>query len=139
MTSQPTSSFASLSGPPLPPAQEPAAPVGTGSAPEGQGGAAPAIGYAFPAVPLVLAGFLELAMPGFLAPLADRRVSLMGMPAGFFAIAVLTLLTASGILAARSIRQPVVLALVLVFTTLLAITVVVFAPAFVLILINLKS
>ena len=139
MTSQPTSSFASTAGPPPPPEAEPTPRAGSASAPERPRGAGRAIGYAFAVVPLALAGLLELLMPGFLAPLADRRISLMGMPAGFYAVALLVLLTGIGILAARSIRQPVVVALVLVFTTLLAITVVVFAPAFILIAINLKS
>ena len=109
-------------------------------APERRGrGVGRAIGYATALLPLALVGLLGLIAPGFLAPLGDNRVSLMGLPAGYLAIALLMLLTGIGVLAVRSIRQPVVVALVLVFTTLLSLTVLTFAPAFVLIGINLKS
>ena len=109
------------------------------SAPERRGGIGRAIGYAVAVFPLALAGLLELVAPGFLSPLADDRIRLMGMPAGFLAIALLVLLAVIGIVAVRSIRQPVVVAIVLVFTTLLALTVLTFAPAFILIAINLKT
>ena len=140
MTSQPTNSLASTAGPPPPPVAEPSSPAGRAGAPERrQVGIGRAIGYAVAVLPLAMAGLVELLSPGFLTPLADGRLSIMGYPVGLIVVALVVLLAVIGVLAVRSIRQPLVVALVLVFTTLVGITVIVFAPAFILIAINLRT
>ena len=54
-------------------------------------------------------------------------------------MALLAILTVIGILTIRFVRQPVLVGIVLVLTTALSLTVLAFAPSFILIAINLNT
>ena len=137
-----TDAFASSSGPPPPPpAPEPPTASSWGPAPTRSRGADPAriVRYAIAVSPLVFALALTLVVPGFLSPLADNRISLLGLPGGAFLLAPVLLLVTLGILAVRFVRQIVLVALVLLVTTPIAMMLVLIGPAIVLIMINLKT
>ncbi len=137
-----TVSLAASSGPPAPPpAPESPTTSSWGPAPTPREGAHPAriVGYAIAVSPLIFALVLTLIAPGFLRPLFDDRVSLIGLPAGTFLIAAVLLLVTLGILAVRFVREIVLVALVLFVTTSIGMMLVLFGPASVLIMINLKT
>ena len=89
--------------------------------------------------PLVLLVLLALLAAGFVDPLFDDRVSLVGAPAGFWFVGLVLLLAAIGIATVRVVRHPAIVAIVLVLTTSLALSLLLVAPALILIMINLKT
>ena len=96
-------------------------------------------GYAIAVTPIVLLVIMALLAPGFMAPLTDDRVSLMGRPAGDLRLGILVLLAVIGIATVRFVRHPVLVGLVLFLTTSIGLTVLILAPSAILILINLKT
>jgi hypothetical protein len=96
------------------------------------------LAYTFAAIPLGFLALMAMIAPGFLGPLGDDRASIAGFPMGYVLIAFVVVLTVIGVLTVRFVRQPVVVGVVLTLTIVLGLTVVFLAPAFVLIVINLK-
>ena len=66
-------------------------------------------------------------------------MSLVGAPAGLWFVGLVLLLAAIGVATVRAVRHPAIVAIVLVLTTSLGLSLVLVAPAFILILINLKT
>ena len=96
-------------------------------------------GYIIAALPLTMLALLAVIAPGFASPLADGRVSLLGMPAGAYLIAMVVLLAIIAIQTVRFVRQPWIVAPVLLLATWLGLSLIAFGPALVLIMINLKT
>jgi hypothetical protein len=90
-------------------------------------------------IPIGLVLFLALVAPSFLTPLLDPRATLFGLPAMIGFLGALAALFAINILVARASRSRLIVGLVLGATTVIAMFLVVVAPAIILITISLKG
>jgi len=90
-------------------------------------------------IPIGLVLFLAVVAPSFLAPLLDPRATLFGLPAMIGFLAGLAGLFAINLLVARASPSRLIVGLVLGATTVIAMFLVVLAPAIILIMISLEG
>jgi len=90
-------------------------------------------------LPVGLVLLLAVIAPGFLTPLLDDALPVLGLAPIVAFLGALAGLFAINLLAARAIRNPFVLGLVVAMTTTAGVFVVILAPAVILILVNLRD
>ena len=90
--------------------------------------------WVFAWLPLAPAACLAIIAPGFLAPMADARVRLAGIPP----IAVFLLLPLINLAVAKVTRNESVTWVTIAVTSFLGVVLAILGPAFVLILLNLS-
>jgi len=91
--------------------------------------------WVFAWLPLVPAACLAIAAPGFLAPMAEARVRLAGIPP----IAVFLLLPLINLAVAKVTRNEGATWVTIAATSFLGLVLAILGPAFVLILVNLST
>ena len=96
-------------------------------------------GYAVALVPLWSFAFLRLVAPGFMEPLFLNPPAILGLPAGMVCTFVAGLLMALSVLAMRWARSPAGRTAAFLLLTIPSLIIVVFAPAVILIVLNLKT
>jgi hypothetical protein len=89
-------------------------------------------------LPALLAVLLLVLFPGFMYPLFDDRIAVLGMPLGLVLLAFVFALSGVGILVVAVARSWLVLALVVIGLVAPALFLLILAPAVVLITINLR-
>ena len=90
-------------------------------------------------LPVGLVLLLAVIAPGFLTPLLDDALPVLGLAPIVAFLGALAGLFAINLLAARAIRNPFVLGLVVAMTTTAGVFVVILAPAVILILVKLRD
>ena len=90
-------------------------------------------------LPIGLVLLLAVIAPGFLGPLLDDAMPVLGMPPIVVFLGALAALFAINVLAARAFRNPFVLGRVVAMTTTAGVFIVILAPAVILILVNLQD
>ena len=90
-------------------------------------------------LPIGLVLLLAVIAPGFLGPLLDDAMPILGMPPIVVFLGALAALFAINVLAARAIHNPFVVGLVVAMTTTAGVFMVILAPAVILILVNLRD
>ena len=108
-------------------------------APPRADGAVMVVGYVVALAPLLLAIVLTLLAPGFTAPYFDDRIMVAGMPIGLVLLALISALTAIGVLVVRVFRSWLAVVVCVVLCVMPALFVLVFGPAVILIAINLGT
>ena len=91
--------------------------------------------WVFAWLPVVPTVFMALAAPGFLEPMTDPRVSIVGLPP----IALYVLLPLINLAVARVTRNETATLITIAVTSFLGMTLTILGPAVVLILINLVT
>jgi len=90
-------------------------------------------------LPIGLVLLLAVIAPGFLAPLLDDAMPILGLQPIVAFLGALAGLFAINLVAARAIRNPFVLGLVVSMTTTAGVFIVIISPAIILIMVNLQE
>lgn len=132
-----------MTGPPPPPVngRSPDPPVAWTTPADGRGSGATfrRLMVVASLVPIAFALLLAIIAPAFLEPLFDTRAAILGLPPIVGFIVVLVGLLAVDVLAIRFLHNPVAVGLVVAVTTTVGLFLVILAPAFVLIAVNLTT
>lgn len=138
MVDQPIHTDATPEPPPAPPDGQPGTSWYAPPAGEGHRSRWRLLAYAIALLPIAALIVLAVVAPNFLSPLVDDRISLVGIPAGILVLVAIALLSLVGVLAVNLVRSPAIVFVVLLLTTWVAMVLILLAPAFVLIAINLS-